>query len=392
MAGDAQEELARAGEEKLADWSMPRVNEAAWGVLPRTMPSPSSSELTSPASPPRRSASPSEIPTSLHLSPWKAVSSTETSNKLLPLRTRNLSPASSVGRRSPNLSPKSSSRSLLPPPMTRSQSMPAVEDSTWRSHTYSPTRATRASSPLGSSRRYRTSSSRRSDDTLVEAIGLPMSFLDEPVPEDSELPSTNPTLTTSNIPLSATAPLLYSSNSFPRRRPPPPILRPLLQPPLLAFIPSTPTSTCSSPLLATARFNEGYPTSTSAGTHPYSFSSNSSLPSSPTSARSRSPSISSLETIPDSPDAEEAALRAEQIQRLKEAAHAAEVDSRAPSHRRRSSVDNNTIGSPTKAPSLMIQMTSSPSGVPLPRDKKKRWSVCGGERRADLDLETIWED
>lgn len=24
--------------------------------------------------------------------------------------------------------------------------------------------------------------------------------------------------------------------------------------------------------------------------------------------------------------------------------------------------------------------------------ERKRWSICGGERRADLDLETIWED
>ena len=25
-------------------------------------------------------------------------------------------------------------------------------------------------------------------------------------------------------------------------------------------------------------------------------------------------------------------------------------------------------------------------------EQRKRWSICGGERRADLDLETIWED
>ena len=25
-------------------------------------------------------------------------------------------------------------------------------------------------------------------------------------------------------------------------------------------------------------------------------------------------------------------------------------------------------------------------------EKRKRWSVCGAERRGDLDLETIWED
>jgi hypothetical protein len=26
------------------------------------------------------------------------------------------------------------------------------------------------------------------------------------------------------------------------------------------------------------------------------------------------------------------------------------------------------------------------------RDKRKRWSVCGAEKRGDLNLETIWED
>lgn len=25
-------------------------------------------------------------------------------------------------------------------------------------------------------------------------------------------------------------------------------------------------------------------------------------------------------------------------------------------------------------------------------DKRKRWSVCGGEKRGDLELETIWEE
>ncbi len=31
-------------------------------------------------------------------------------------------------------------------------------------------------------------------------------------------------------------------------------------------------------------------------------------------------------------------------------------------------------------------------GVMGLKDKRKRWSVCGAERRGDLDLETIWED
>ncbi|KAB5536414.1 hypothetical protein GE09DRAFT_326832 [Coniochaeta sp. 2T2.1] len=99
----------------------------------------------------------------------------------------------------------------------------------------------------------------------------------------------------------------------------------------------------------------------------------SSVPATPTSARSRSPSISSLETIPDSPDAEEAALEAERIAQLKAAADAAEGgDSKG-----RSGLD-----APGRGRTLGFGS----------RDKRKRWSVCGAERRGDLDLETIWED
>lgn len=99
----------------------------------------------------------------------------------------------------------------------------------------------------------------------------------------------------------------------------------------------------------------------------------SSVPSTPTSARSRSPSISSLETIPDSPDAEEAALEAERIAQLKAAADAAEGG------------DTKTRGS------LDVPVRGRTLGFGS-RDKRKRWSVCGAERRQDLDLETIWED
>ncbi|KAJ8130749.1 hypothetical protein O1611_g2880 [Lasiodiplodia mahajangana] len=89
--------------------------------------------------------------------------------------------------------------------------------------------------------------------------------------------------------------------------------------------------------------------------------------------RSRSPSISSLETIPDTPDAEEEALEAERIAQLKAAADAADGgDSKG-----RTSLDV-----PIRGRSLGIGS----------RDKRKRWSVCGAERRGDLDLETIWED
>ncbi|KAL5611820.1 uncharacterized protein BROUX77_001976 [Berkeleyomyces rouxiae] len=96
----------------------------------------------------------------------------------------------------------------------------------------------------------------------------------------------------------------------------------------------------------------------------------SSIPSTPTSARSRSPSVSSLETIPDSPDAEEAAVEADRISQLKAAAEAAAKGGNAADQK------------PTKE-------SRGSRGF---RDKRKRWSVCGAERRGDLDLETIWED
>ena len=92
--------------------------------------------------------------------------------------------------------------------------------------------------------------------------------------------------------------------------------------------------------------------------------------------RSRSPSISSLETIPDSPDAEEAALEADRIAQLKAAAEAAENGDSEESKGRGS------LDVPVRGRTLGIGT----------RDKRKRWSVCGAERRGDLDLETIWED
>ncbi|KAH9866296.1 hypothetical protein J1614_008862 [Plenodomus biglobosus] len=126
---------------------------------------------------------------------------------------------------------------------------------------------------------------------------------------------------------------------------------------------STPTSTTSSPLLAPSKFNEQYPPSLAS----------SSVPSTPTSMRSRSPSISSLETIEDSPDAEEEAIEADRIARLKAAA-----DREDGEEQRRSSLDQPE----GRGRSLGFGK----------RDSRKRWSVCGAERRQDLDLETIWED
>lgn len=98
------------------------------------------------------------------------------------------------------------------------------------------------------------------------------------------------------------------------------------------------------------------------------------MPSTPSSNRSRSPSISSLETIEDAPDAEWEAIEADRIAKLKAAADA--EDGGEP-RRRGGSLD----------------IPSRPGGFGFGKGgARKRWSVCGGERRADLDLETIWED
>lgn len=104
-----------------------------------------------------------------------------------------------------------------------------------------------------------------------------------------------------------------------------------------------------------------------------SLSANSSLVSTPTSFRSRSPSISSLETIPDSPDAEEAALEAEAMAKMRAAAELADADDAVDGIRR----------------SLDVSGSRGSWGS---KDKRKRWSVCGAERRGDFEMETIWED
>lgn len=127
--------------------------------------------------------------------------------------------------------------------------------------------------------------------------------------------------------------------------------------------------------------NESHPTHSP---HLYSPSmASSSCPSTPTSLRSRSPSISSLETIPDSPDAEAEELEAEKLayeerQKATEMKRSNSSPSSEKTLRRRSHVGLDGLGG-----------TGGGSGG---MDKRKRWSVCGGEKRADLELETIWED
>ncbi|KAI9045492.1 uncharacterized protein KD926_007907 [Aspergillus affinis] len=142
---------------------------------------------------------------------------------------------------------------------------------------------------------------------------------------------------------------------------------------------SSPSSAHASPLILNSKFNESYPG--------YSASSASSVPSTPTSIRSRSPSISSLETIPDIPDAEAEATEADQIAMLKAAADKAdEAEAAANGSRRRGTSD---ASGPS---STFMNARGGSGGYGVRADKRKRWSVCGAERRQDLDLETIWED
>jgi hypothetical protein len=271
---------------------------------------------------------------------------------------------------------RSQSGSALPsaPPMTRAHSLPTVMQpsgnlmlsptpmplarpaSPLRSP--KPTRSPRALEPrphtVGASERY---GSGIRPASIGSFDGAP-SVCD--ISEDAELELTPRVGTTVSSLYSSTGSLSR------RRRPASPLYQvtvPFGAPPTSTPSVSTPTSTASSPLLAPSRFNENYPMSHAS----------SSVPSTPTSMRSRSPSISSLETIEDSPDAEEEAIEADRIRRLKAAA-----DREDGGDGRRSSLD-------------VPEGRGRSLGFGK-RDSRKRWSVCGAERRGDLDLETIWED
>jgi hypothetical protein len=283
------------------------------------------------------------------------------SSSSIPYRPRNTSPYSRGHLRS------KSTTSALAPPMSRAQSLPGFNAA--GQLLISPHQ--RPSSPLGSPSRVRTP--RKPVDDVFP--GLPnrglrdISETGSPSPEDQTLRATE----------RSSSPIL--ANSFTRSRRPASPLRYLSQQSAVAggTTPTTPSSIASSPSYQSSRFNDAFlGTSTYSGSlsYPGSFAS-SSVPSTPTSARSRSPSISSLETIPDSPDAEEAALEAERIAQLKAAADAADGGDY----------------SKTKGTLDISGGRGRTLGVGFgSRDKRKRWSVCGAERRGDLNLDTIWED
>lgn len=278
----------------------------------------------------RRSTDPS--PTSPSTSSWSSAAP-------IAYRPRTASPLTGLHSRSRSVA-------SLAPPMSRTKSLPGLSGS---GHLLSMPQLHRPDSPSGSPSRVR----------------IPRKPLDESFPPPSPVRSSVLDPERTHRDRSCSPSLGISTNSATRIRRSTSPLRSTSHSSTgsLSMPPSTPSSVCSSPSY------RGYDSlSSSYGGYL------SSVPSTPTSTRSRSPSISSLETIPDTPDAEEAALEAERIAQLKADAEAAEG---ASDTKGRGSLDM-----PARGRTMSFG----------PRDKRKRWSVCGAERRGDIDLETIWED
>jgi len=280
----------------------------------------------------------------------------------LPYRPRNTSP---LARGAHTHSRSKSSTGTFAPPMSRTQSMPGVSST---GHLLINTQQRRPSSPLGSPARIRTP--RKPADDVFPGFahrglgGISETGLQSPI--DSKVLAER-----SSSPIFG----LQQSALLPRTRRPSSPLRYISQQHPSSPSPVTPSS-AASPSYPSSRFD--FINATSYGgtfNFPGSFAS-SSVPSTPTSARSRSPSISSLETIPDSPGAEEAALEAERIAQLKAAADA--EDGAEEAKKQGFEVSGG------RGRTLGVTFGG--------RDKRKRWSVCGAERRGDLNLDTIWED
>ncbi|KAL8668680.1 MAG: hypothetical protein Q9168_006701 [Polycauliona sp. 1 TL-2023] len=293
-------------------------------------------------------------------SPTDSPSSRQANPLVLPVRPRNSSPFTRTHVRS-----RSSNSMLSAPLMARAHSSPVPDTRTI---------AARPSSPLGPPGRHR-SPMRRASDEPFSSFSNQLD-IGETISENHELDLTprprelggsfNTIYSVDGGTPTSPSPSIH--NTFPRsrRRPSSPFLPSFNYPTSTPNYLNPPTSmplrtSTSSPSLNATSFNESFPSGSS-------FSS-SSIPSTPTSFRSRSPSISSLETIEDSPDAE---LEAENIARLKAAADREDAD--------KESAEIEEVGGRRR-----------PMGIGR-SDKRKRWSVCGAERRGDLDLETIWED
>lgn len=293
-------------------------------------------DLESPRKPPNLRRSTDPAPSSPTSPSWFPPAA-------LPYRPRTTSPLSGAHVRS-------RSAASLTPNMTRTQSLPGVNGS---GHIlYSP--IARSQSPSRSPNRARTP--RKAPDEAFPTSPTRVSVHDPErrLSESNSSPSLG----------------LASGLTLARTRRPSSPLRHIAH----SSTPTLPFASPTTPSSSVASSPSYKPVDSASGGYAFAASMpSSSVPSTPTSNRSRSPSISSLETIPDTPDAEEAALEAERIAQLKAAADAADgVDSKG-----RGSLDI-----PTRGRTLGFGS----------RDKRKRWSVCGAERRGDLDLETIWED
>jgi hypothetical protein len=298
------------------------------------------------------------------------------SSASLPLRPRTQAPYTR-----PHLRSRSHASALAPPMAPRAHSLPSVHSA---GHQYpsSPSASPllRPSSPMSSlSPRQPYSPNMRPTSPFRPRSPLPLddatyaqqsSSYDgafQSISEDAELNIT-PRSHLENPPHPAP---FGRSLSLRRQRP---------SSPLHSLTPSAATSrsasATSSPSVATARFNENFPP-----LHHYSSNSSfSSISTTPSSARSRSPSISSLETIEDNPDLEWEAIEADRAAKQR-AAEEDEEQGNDNEPRRRGSLDipgHRSVG-------FGFGRRGGDAG-------RKRWSICGGERTVDLDLETIWED
>lgn len=268
----------------------------------------------------------------------------------LPTQARNKSPSTLQARPHTSLG--------LPMLMQRAHSSPGVDSSgrfVTPYHTaFAPRRPT---SPLSSGRRRSPMRSAMDESYPVSWSGL---AIEPNIPEHAEL-DLSEHLEDLNI-----SPLPTYTNTLPRSR-----RRPTS--PLHASASAPSLNAARSELRATSPHAPGtsspqlryYPNDMYAGSFSLGSASVSSMPSTPSSFRSRSPSISSLETIEDTPDAEEAAEEdAKYREQMGEPADLSEGRRRSSEGSRRELRSNK---------------------------ERKRWSVCGAERRADFSLEVIEE-
>lgn len=328
-----------------------------------------------------------------------------------------LRPAAPVMNRSRNKSPYSrhlrsrSSSSTQGYPMTRAYSSPLADTLTTLPElhplpTPTHTQAARPASPMGMPYARRASPRRSLEEPFVfqseaGSVGTPSVPTIEEHAELS-LPSPAPTIPEDGI-MPASPQPMHSTFPRSRRRPSSPLYS-FAQPPRVGSPGHRILHTsASTPMLSQAnaqgsnvqpsqqaadspvsKYNESFPSSQapstatsalSAASSVYSLSMSASaysgsMPSTPTSLRSRSPSISSLGTIPDSPDAEEEAMERERIDTQERLERLEKLNSMVGDR------DSEELGRRMLGGSK----------------ERKRWSVCGAERRGDLEMETIWED